>query len=107
MADAKSEKLEIKRDGGKARPNSGRGSHKKGDAMLYPFCYDVKEYGNSFSVSRTVWGKCCSDAWASDRSLPALKLVLGETEKVRLWVIGDTVFHEMRDAWLEKYGDKE
>lgn len=25
--------------------------------------------------------------------------------KIRLWVIGDFMFHEMRDAWIERYGD--
>ena len=104
--DNKSERIEINRDGGRPQPNSGRGTHKKGDAKIGNFCYDVKEYSKSFSISRKVWAKCCSDAWSSDNSLPALKLVLGDTEKVRLWVIGDKIFHEMREAWEEKYGNQ-
>ena len=104
---AKSELNEIKRAGGKPQPNSGRGTHKKGDGMLYPFCFDVKEYAKSYSISRKSWAKCCTDAWSSNNSLPALNLVLGDTERVRLWVISDATFQEMREAWIEKYGESE
>ncbi|ASR77348.1 holliday junction resolvase [Streptomyces phage Paradiddles] len=101
-----SEQNEIKRDGGKAQKNSGRGQYQKGDATLGPFCYDIKEYANSFSVSKTSWGKVCTDAFKSGRMIPALKLVLGAgNQKVRLWVIGDDMFREMLEAWEEKYGN--
>jgi hypothetical protein len=100
------ELYEIKRDGGKAQKNSGRGKIQKGDAKLGPFCYDIKEYANSFSVSKDVWGKVCTDAFRSGRMVPALKLVLGAgDEKTRVWVIGDNMFHEMLEAWEEKYGE--
>ena len=109
MADAKSERSEIKRDGATPQPNSGRGKIKKGDATLYPFLVDYKEYAKSFGVSREVWAKISTDAVTCGRMQPALKLVLGPDgeQKTRLWVIGDQQFHEMREAWLEKYGDKE
>ncbi|QJD50832.1 Holliday junction resolvase [Streptomyces phage Bmoc] len=101
-----SEENEIRRDGGKAQKNSGRGQYQKGDAKLGPFCYDIKEYANSFSVSKTSWGKVCTDAFKSGRMIPALKLVLGAgNQKVRLWVIGDDMFKEMLEAWEEKYGE--
>ncbi|UOW93516.1 Holliday junction resolvase [Streptomyces phage PinkiePie] len=101
-----SEQNEIKRDGGKAQKNSGRGQYQKGDATLGPFCYDIKEYANSFSVNKTSWGKVCTDAFKSGRMIPALKLVLGAgNQKVRLWVIGDDMFREMLEAWEEKYGN--
>jgi hypothetical protein len=99
------EKEEIKRDGGKAQKNSGRGKIQKGDAILEPFCYDIKEYGKSFSLSKDVWAKICDDAFRSGRREPALKVVLGEGNyKTRLWVIEDEMFQQMRDAWEEKYG---
>ena len=99
------EKQEIKRDGGKAQKNSGRGKIQKGDAILEPFCYDIKEYEKSFSLSRTVWAKACDDAYRSGRREPALKIVLGVPGgKTRLWVVEDKMFQEMREAWLEKYG---
>lgn len=101
-----SELEEIKRDGGKPQKNSGRGQYQKGDATLGPFCYDIKEYANSFGVSIAAWGKVCTDAFKSGRMIPAFKLVLGSgNKKVRLWVIGDDMFKEMLEAWEEKYGD--
>lgn len=104
-----SEAEEIKRDGAKGQPNSGRGTHKKGDAVLEPFLVDYKEYAKSFSVSVGNWAKLCSDAVVSGRRQPAFKLVLGENNgrKVRMWVIGDTMFHEMREAWLKEHGGEE
>lgn len=96
------EKGEAKRDGAKLQKNSGRGQYQKGDATLGNFCIDYKEYAQSFSVSRSVWAKCSSDAWKMEK-IPALKLVLGDKEKIRLWVIDDHTFHEMYEAWVEKY----
>ena len=100
------EKQEIKRDGGKPQKNSGRGQIQKGDAILEPFCYDIKEYEKSFSLTRTVWAKVCDDAYRSGRREPALKIVLGNDSKVRVWVIEDGMFQQMREAWLEKYGER-
>ncbi len=97
-----SEKSEAKRDGAKLQKNSGRGEYQKGDATLGPFCIDYKEYNESFSVSRAVWAKCNSDAFKTQKE-PALKLALGakdDTNKLRLWVISDAMFHEMYDAWV-------
>lgn len=99
------EKEEIKRDGGKPQKNSGRGRIQKGDAILEPFCYDIKEYEKSFSLSKDVWAKICDDAFRSGRREPALKIVLGSANtKTRLWVIEDEMFQQMREAWEEKYG---
>lgn len=105
MADAKSEKNEIKRSGGKPQPNSGRGGKKKGDAILEPFCYDVKEYEKSYAVSRENWQKVCTDALKSGGYEPAIQIVLGSENKVRLWVISDGMFEQMREAWEQKYGE--
>src|SRR6478735_6207431 len=102
-----SEELEAARDGARLHRNSGRGVIEKGDAFLGPFCIDYKEYNKSFGVSTQVWAKCSKDALRM-RKQPALKLVLGDEEsgsKTRLWVIGDTMFHEMYEAWKEKYDE--
>ncbi len=108
-----SEELEAARDGAKLHRNSGRGVIEKGDASLGPFCIDYKEYTESFGVSRAVWAKCTRDALHM-RKVPALKLVLGDGEpteagykdgKLRLWVIPDAMFHEMLEAWQEKYDE--
>jgi hypothetical protein len=101
-----SELAEIKRMGARAQKNSGRGTHDKGDAVLEPFLIDIKEYDESFSVSRTNWAKLTLDAFKAGRRIPAFFLALGsktDKNKLRLWVISDDMFHEMREAWLEKY----
>lgn len=102
-----SERIESGRDGATLHRNSGRGVIEKGDATLGPFCIDYKEYSQSFGVSRKVWGKATSDALKMHKQ-PALKLVLGDGESapIRLWVIGDSMFHEMYQAWQEKYGQQ-
>lgn len=98
---------EIKRDKGKPQKNSGRGKIQKGDAKIGPFCYDIKEYPKGYTVTTDSWAKVSSDAWHSGRAVPALKIVLGTGDsKVRLWVIDDAMFHEMRGAWEEKYGEE-
>lgn len=97
-----SEKSEIARDGAKAQKNSGRGKIQKGDATLGPFVYDIKEYPKSFNINTTFWSKICTDAFRSGNKEPALKIIMGETTKVRLWVISDDMFHEMLEAWTEK-----
>lgn len=104
------EEFEIKRMGGKAQRNSGRGILEKGDAILEPFLVDVKEYDESFSVSRKVWSKLQSDAFRAQRRMPALSLVLGtktSKDKLRVWVVSDEMFHQMREAWQEKYEQDE
>lgn len=109
MADKKSELKEVKMAGGKAQKNSGRGTHDKADGILEPFCFDVKEYEKSYSISIENWSKICTDAFRSGRRVPALKIVLGKDTgpRTRLWVIGDSMFAEMLSAWKEKYGDEE
>jgi hypothetical protein len=95
-----SERAEVKRDGSVPQSNSGRGKHAKGDAILGPFCYDIKEYAQGFTVNRAVWGKVCTDAFRAGNLEPALKLVLGEgNSRVRLWVISDEMMKEL----LENY----
>jgi hypothetical protein len=98
-----SEESEIKRFGGTPQKNSGRGKHAKGDAVLEPFLIDVKEYEESFGVSRKNWAKLASDALRSGQRIPAFMLALGDEPKLRLWVISDSMFKEMLEAWKEKY----
>lgn len=103
MADAKTELAEIKKMGGKPQKNSGRGLYQKGDATLGPFCVDVKEYAKTFGLSRSVWGKICSDAGKSKKE-PALMICLGSgRDSTRMWVVGDEMFHLMLEAYQEKY----
>lgn len=102
MADAKSEKAEIKLMGGKAQKNSGRGLYEKGDATLSEFVVDIKEYAKSFTLSRNVWGKVSTDA-SKHKKEPALMICLGSgKDTTRLWVVGNDMFHEMLDAYKER-----
>lgn len=106
-----SEAIEIKRDGATPVKNSGRSKNtNKGDAIIEPFVVDYKEYTESFSVSRDNWRKISTDAWINGRRDPLFKLVLGAegdeddaVAKIRLFVVGEAMFHEMLNAWREKH----
>lgn len=90
-----SEASEVKRDGAKAQKNSGRGQYQKGDAILDIFTVDYKEYSKSFSVSRDVWAKVCTDAMRNGQNEPALKIILGEgNSKIRLWVVAEHILED-------------
>jgi hypothetical protein len=96
-----SEAGEAKRDGASLQKNSGRGNIQKGDALLYEFCVDYKEYKDGFRVSRRNWGKAVSDAWKMKKR-PLMKLVLKDKEsehRLRLFVVEEETFLEMLDAW--------
>lgn len=90
-----SEKSEAKRDGARLQKNSGRGHYQKGDARLDIFTVDYKEFAKSFSLSRSVWAKVCSDALRNGLTEPALKVVLGTgQEKIRLWVVAEHIMDD-------------
>lgn len=98
------ERGEIKRTGGKAQKNSGRGKIQKGDARIGPFVYDIKEYEKSYSISQESWRKACTDAVKVGMSCePALQIILGNDRRTRLWVISDEMFMEMLSLWKERY----
>lgn len=100
-----SEKGEAARDGATLVHNSGRSKGTaKGDATLGRFLLDYKEYARSFGVSIDNWSKLSTDAWKNNQRTPAFKLVLGSgKEMVRLFVVDEATFHEMNEAWKEKY----
>lgn len=106
MATIKTELYELKRVGATPVKNSGRGL-KKGDGVLEPFLVDVKEYTNSYSVSRDNWAKLSMDSLQNGQRQPMLILVLGDKESkkppTRVWVIGESMGLEMLEAWREKY----
>ena len=98
------EKSEAKRDGATLQPNSGRGRFAKGDAVLDGWCLDYKEYAKSFTVSMDVWAKISTDAFKAGNLEPALKLILGSgQQKIRLFVISESMFELMHEAYKEKY----
>lgn len=82
------ERGEAKRDKAKQQKNSGRGQYQKGDAKWEGFLVDYKESSKSFSINLDVWSKICTDTFKVDRNLhPALKLIIGNNDKIRLAVI--------------------
>jgi hypothetical protein len=93
-----SERREIARDGAKAQKNSGRGKYQKGDAIDGDYLVDYKEYEKSFSISKDVWAKICTDAVRSGPELePVIKLILGKDKNlVRLAIISWEEFDRLR-----------
>ncbi len=89
-----SERGEISRlKGAKATKNSGRGKIEKGDSFWGRFTVDVKEFTNSFSLSRAVWAKICTDSIKNKGTDPMLLVVLdGQT---RLAVIELAVLEQL------------
>ncbi|NDB59970.1 hypothetical protein EB001_16205, partial [bacterium] len=82
------ERGEAKRDGAKMQKNSGRGDYQKGDAKWNQFLVDYKEASESFTINSRIWSKICTDTFKVDRNLhPALKLIIGKNDKIRLAVI--------------------
>ena len=104
MANATTEKEEIRKSHAKAQWNSGRGTQ-KGDATLGPFLVDIKEFEKTFGLSKSVWQKISKDA-VHENLEPSLKVILGNNKDgfTRLWVVHDHMFEEMLEAWTEKYG---
>ena len=79
-----SEKGQAHKDGARLQRNSGRGTWAKGDAIMeLPtglYVVDYKEYSKSFSLSKDVWTKICTDTMAVDWAAePWLKVTLDET----------------------------
>jgi outer membrane phospholipase A len=91
-----SERGEIKRMNAKAHKNSGRGYIQKADASWHNFIVDIKEANKSFTLNTNVWAKIVTDQLKTDvEKYPALKLVIGEKNKVRLAVIEWAVLEEL------------
>lgn len=83
-----SEAGEARRDGARLQKNSGRGQYQKSDATLGDLSIDYKEHEKSFSLSRAVWAKVCTDAASNGLDYnPVLKVILGSVNRVRLAVI--------------------
>jgi hypothetical protein len=99
-----SERSEAKRDGAKLQKNSGRGQYQKGDARWKNYVVDYKEYGKSISINKEMWGKVCTDTFKVSRELhPALKLILGDSSKIRLAVIEWDRLEELEECWEENH----
>lgn len=99
-----SERSELKRIGAKAHKNSGR-NMKKADGSLDKYVVDVKEYRQSFSISRDVWAKIVTDTLRVDpNKSPVIMVVLGEQQKTRLAIIEWSEFEELRERYEREQG---
>jgi len=97
------ERGEAKRDGAKQQKNSGRGQYQKGDAKWYNFLVDYKEANSSFTLNKEVWSKICTDTFKVNRNMnPALKIILGTDNKVRLGIIEWSILEELIAFWEDK-----
>lgn len=93
----KLERAEAKKVKAKPHKNSGRGMV-KGDASLPWYVIDFKFSSKSFSISRDVWAKVCTDTVRVDPSKePVLCIVLGEQQKTRLAIISWTEFEALQE----------
>lgn len=87
----KTEQSIIRSIGGTPHRNSGRGV-RKGDGTYERFTVDVKEAKSSFTLNRTVWAKCCSDAVKNHQDPMLLVVLNGQT---RLAVVEMSVLEEL------------
>ena len=95
-----SERSEVKRDKAKAQKNSGRGPYQKGDAQWNKFLVDYKESSKSFTLNKDVWAKICTDTFKVNRNMhPALKIIIGNTSKVRLGIIEWEILEELIECY--------
>jgi hypothetical protein len=54
-----------------------------------------------------MWAKICTDTFKVSRDMfPLLKLVLGDSQKVRLAVIEWSRLEELEECWDEFYGSR-
>jgi hypothetical protein len=80
-----SERSEARKDGARLQKNSGRGKIQKADAILNDWSIDYKEYAESFSISRKVWAKVCTDAFTNGPDfIPVIKLILGGKTRIAI-----------------------
>lgn len=94
-----SEKSESRRDGSRLQKNSGRGQYQKSDAKLGDLSVDYKEHEKTFSLSRSVWGKVCTDAASNGLDyVPVIKVILGSAmSKIRLAVVEWSYLEYLKD----------
>ena len=102
MADKKSEEYELDRLGAMPTKNSGRGKFQKGDGVLsyrgMTVTVDVKEYKESFGLSRKMVAKLGADTRQNRTDYGIVVVVLGEKEpRQRMVVMTEQMFNDLTD----------
>ena len=102
MADKKSEEYELDRLGAMPTKNSGRGKFQKGDGVLsyrdITVTVDVKEYKESFGLSRKMVAKLGADTRQNRTDYGIFFVALGEEEpRQRMVVMTEQMFNDLTE----------
>lgn len=102
MADKQSEEYELTRIDADPTKNSGRGKFQKGDGIIssdkMSITVDVKEYKESFGLSRKMVAKLGADTRQNRTDYGIFFVVLGEDEpRQRMVVMTEQMFKDLMD----------
>lgn len=100
MADKKSEEYELQRIGARPTKNSGRGRFEKGDGIIsyrdMNVTVDVKEYKESFGLSRKMVAKLGADTRQNRTDYGIFLVVLGDEEpRQRMVVMTEQMYDDI------------
>lgn len=106
MPDKKSEEYELSRIDAVPTKNSGRGKFQKGDGIIsyrgMNVTVDVKEYKESFGLSRKMVAKLGSDTRQNRTDYGIFFVVLGEEEpRQRMVVMTEEMYFDLTDDWKQ------
>lgn len=107
MADDKSEAYELSRLNATPTKNSGRGKFSKGDGIIsykdMTVTVDVKEYKESFGLSRKMVAKLGADTRQNRTDYGIFFVALGEEEpRQRMVVMTEQMYNYlMEDRWSD------
>lgn len=102
MADKKSEEYELSRINASPTKNSGRGKFQKGDGVIsykdMSVTVDVKEYKESFGLSRKMVAKLGADTRQNRTDYGIFFVVLGDEEpRQRMVVMTEQMYNDLTD----------
>ena len=103
MADKKSEEYELSRIDAVPTKNSGRGRFEKGDGVIsyrgMNVTVDVKEYKESFGLSRKMVAKLGADTRQNRTDYGIFFVVLGDEEpRQRMVVMTEQMYLDLTDG---------
>lgn len=106
MADKQSEINELRRINAEPTKNSGRGKLHKGDGRIGSLVtVDVKEYKESFGLSKRMVAKLNLDSQTNGTRYGMFFVVLGEDEpKQRFACVPEAMYNELIEAYEEQHG---
>lgn len=108
MPDKKSEEYELSRIDARPTKNSGRGKFQKGDGLVGSHdlaTVDVKEYKESFGLSRKMVAKLNKDSQQNGTRYGIFWVVLGDEEPRERWAaVPEKMFVELMELYEDTYG---